>query len=372
MGIAEARETIRSCRYCFLCRYACPTFQATKLESVTPRGYALLLMEVDQGRKNWTPATVERFYQCTQCGLCRQICEYHWPEDELVLHARQAIVEAGQTPANVAALAAGLLSTKTGTAGLKVANEKPVPPNSKIRLLYFAGCQALEQRLEIVQANLKLLNVAGIEWDMLEEESCCGAAMFELGYAQEARIAAHHLAMRIAERQPEILLTGCAHCFRAFHEFYPAWDAGLPAGIQVMHTSQFFHTLANSGRLQIRQNSNGIQAAYHDPCQLGRKMGIYEQPRQLIANATGAPPLELFHDREAAECCGGGSLMHRTQPEISRQVALLRLERARETGANTLVTACQDCKTAFLNAQAGQSDKFNIMDLSELLSNSLA
>ena len=372
MGIAEARETIRSCRYCFLCRYACPTFQATRLESVTPRGYALLLMEVDQGRKDWTPATVERFYQCTQCGLCRQICEYHWPEDELVQHARQAIVTAGQAPANVVDLVADLIARKNSTAGLKAANGKPEISSPKIRLLYFAGCQALEQRMETVQANLTLLNAAGIEWDMLEEEACCGAALFELGYAQEARTAAQSLAKQITERQPDILLTGCAHCFRAFHEFYPDWEAGLPAGIQVVHTSQFFHTLVNSGRLRLRQDPDGVQAAYHDPCQLGRSMGIYEQPRHLIAAATGTAPLELFHNREVAECCGGGGLMHRTQPEISRQVARARLERVIESGANTLVTACQDCKTAFLNAQEGSSSQVKIVDLSELLSSSLA
>jgi glycolate oxidase len=371
MGIAEARETIRSCRYCFLCRYACPTFQAIRLESVTPRGYALLLMEVDQGRKDWTPTSIARFYQCTQCGLCRQICEYHWPEDELVRHARQAIVEAGQVPANVDALTAGLLSVRSRSIGLNAAITPSAQSGEKPRLLYFAGCQAMEQRMEIVQANLKLLNAAGIGWEMLEEESCCGAALFELGYTEEARQAAQNLAVRITERQPGILLTGCAHCFRAFIEFYPVWQAGLPAGIQVLHTSQYFHTLMNSGKLQINQNLYGVHVAYHDPCQLGRKMEVYEQPRQLIAAATGTPTLELFHNRELAECCGGGGLMHLTQPEISRHVALVRLQRAVDSGANTLVTACQNCKTSFLNAQNDQSNQIKIMDLSELLSSSL-
>jgi Fe-S oxidoreductase len=371
MGIAEARTTIRSCRYCFLCRYNCPTFMATKLESVTPRGFALLLMEVDQGRKDWTPESVARFYQCTQCGLCREICEYHWPEDELVRHARESIVAAGAAPANVTGVARELISKVTPTSGALAGFSPPARTWAKPQLLYFAGCQALVERTETVQANLKLLEAAGVEWDMLEEEICCGAALDELGYADEARQAAQRIAERIAARRPDILLTGCTHCLRAFREYYPAWQVELPPGIQILHTSQYFYTLIKSGALHLRRNQVGIQVAYHDPCQLGRKLGIYDEPRQLISAVTGANPLELFHNRELAECCGAGALMHLTQPDVSRWVARLRLERVLESGASTLVTACQDCKTAFLSCQDGVYSHLKIMELSELLSDSV-
>ena len=35
MGIDHVREVIKNCRFCFMCRHACPTFLATKLDSHT-------------------------------------------------------------------------------------------------------------------------------------------------------------------------------------------------------------------------------------------------------------------------------------------------------------------------------------------------
>jgi Fe-S oxidoreductase len=89
MGITEAKETIRACQFCFMCRYACPTFLATKLESVTPRGYALMLATIDRGQQAWSEDMVNRFYQCTLCGLCRAECEYNWPEDDPAMRQRK-------------------------------------------------------------------------------------------------------------------------------------------------------------------------------------------------------------------------------------------------------------------------------------------
>jgi len=369
MGIEEARETIRSCRYCFLCRYACPTFLASKLESVTPRGYALLLMEVDESRQDWTTEKAARFYDCSQCGLCRQICEYHWPEDELVRHAREAIVASGHAPEAVIRLATGFMERSEPPPGL--AGGQSHVPERKPRLLYFAGCQTLQDHPEIVEANQKLLTACGEDWGMLDEETCCGAPLYDLGYTREAQQAAGRLAERIEKWNPEILLTNCPHCLRSFQEHYPAWQVDLPPGIKIMHTSQYFQARLSDDSLKLKPNADFRHVAYHDACQLGRKMGVYNEPRELIASATGSPPLELYHAREQAECCGAGSVMGLTNPDLAGKIATLRLERAIEAGAETLVSACPNCKSAFTLGNNQLHANLRLLDLSELLLNQI-
>ena len=166
MGITGARETIRACRYCFMCRYACPTFLATKREAVTPRGYALLLMAIDGGKQQWTEDIVRAFYQCSLCGLGREDCEYHWPEDDMVRQAREEVVGTGHAPQAVQAAAAALVED-----GRPWAASLSLPASSHgPEVLYLAGCQARERRPEIVPAMARLLSAAGVRWAVLPEE----------------------------------------------------------------------------------------------------------------------------------------------------------------------------------------------------------
>lgn len=363
MGIAEVRETIRACQFCFMCRYACPTFLAIRLESVTPRGYALMLATVDQGQQDWTGDMVDRFYQCTLCGLCRQDCEYHWPEDELVRNAREDIVASGRAPARVEQAARTIRESNPGWEGIEglpagvIGKQKP-------EVLYLAGCQTRQSRPEIVAANAKIFQALGLDWGVLAEEGCCGASLYDLGYTDEARHMARRLAERIVETRPGLVVTGCSHCYRALVEFYPQWHLALPEEIKVLHTSQYFSRMLGEGRLKLNPTAHEGVLSYHDPCQLGRKMGVYEAPRQLIEAASGSPPAEMFHSRELAECCGAGSAMMLTDPETALKVARVRLDRAAENNTRTLVTACQNCKTALVGANGGQ---INILELSEFL-----
>jgi len=359
MGIADARETVRACRYCFMCRFACPTFLATKREAITPRGYALLLMQIDGGKQAWTEDIVSAFYQCSLCGLCRENCEYGWPEDDLVRHARQEIVSAGHAPQAVQAAAATLLENGRPRAdGVSLPVGKSGP-----EVLYLAGCQARLHHPEIVSATAQLLSALGVEWTVLAEESCCGAGLDDLGYPAEAKQKARALAAQIAQVSPRTIVTGCAHCTRSLKAFYPAWGVDLPAGIPVLHTAEYLSQMAAAGRLKLDGRAAAGGLGYHDPCQLGRKMGVYDAPRALIEAATGSAPRELFHSRALAECCGAGAAAFLAEPAVARRVARVRLERAVEAGVTTLVTACQNCK-ALLREAAG--DEIQVVDLAEL------
>jgi glycolate oxidase len=353
-----------------MCRHACPTFLATKLDSHTPRGYALLLSQIDEGHRNWAPATVDRFYQCSQCGLCREDCEYHWREDELVRNAREEIVQKDYTPERVKKIATSIIQYGTPHQEERALVGIPAGVLDKpdADVLYFAGCSARYNQQSIIISLSRIFHAAGVDWAMLDDEGCCGASLYELGYTKEAKTCAEKLAAKISKARPKVLVTGCPHCFRAFKNMYPEWKVELPSELQIFHTSQYLQMLLSEGTLRLTEDWDATTTfCYHDPCQLGRNMQEYDAPRSLIERATGQAPLELFHNREHAECCGAGSIMFLTDPDIAQKVAKKRLERVEETQAGIMVTACQNCKTNLDTAQTGMENCVRVMDLAELL-----
>ncbi len=369
MGIQEIRSTTESCKHCFMCRHACPTFLATKLDSHTPRGYALLLSEIDHGYQTWKDSIIERFYQCSRCGLCREDCAYHWAEDEVVRNAREEIVSGNMAPARVSAIASSIRQhgSPYGQKGKGEVSDACVPGRRNADVLYFAGCATRENHPDIARAVGKLLGALRADWTVLREEGCCGAPLFDLGYTKEAHAIAEGMVARIGELNPRLLLTGCPHCFRAFKELYPSWGVPLPEGLAVMHASQYLEQQLDQGSLKAKRKSGVANVCYHDPCQLGRKMGVFDAPRKLIAAAMGSPPRELFHDREKAECCGAGSIMHVTDPALTRRIARVRIQRARETESRIVVTACQNCKAAFQAAASEEGAELQVLDVVELM-----
>jgi len=100
---------------------------------------------------------------------------------------------------------------------------------------------------------------------------------------------------------------------------------------------------------------------------LGRKLGEYDAPRRLIEAGTGSKCIELFHSREAAECCGAGSVMFLTDPQIAIRVATKRISAIAETKSKLLITACQNCKQSLSYAKHNILPDIEVVDIVEFL-----
>jgi Fe-S oxidoreductase len=365
MGISNAGDTIRACRYCFMCRFSCPTFLATKRESVTPRGYALLLSRIEKRSLEWSEDVLSAFYRCSLCGLGREHCEYGWPEDEMIRQARAEIASLNLAPPSVQTAARKLINNEKGWRALDSLPSAQANPD----VLYLAGCQARERHPEIIAASARVFQASGVKWGVLSEEGCCGGGLYDLGLFAEARAKAEELGVRIRSLNPRMIVTGCAHCFRTFKEFYPAWGVTLPADSRVLHMTEFMSLMVREGSLALDGMLEDGKWGYHDPCMLGRKMGVYAAPRELLQLLSGRAPIELSHSREKAECCGAGSVTVQVEAATAFSVARRRLEKAGEAGVRTLVTACQNCKTVF--EEAAPEGKVRILDLVELVAGHL-
>jgi Fe-S oxidoreductase len=79
---------------------------------------------------------------------------------------------------------------------------------------------------------------------------------------------------------------------------------------------------------------------YHDPCQLGRGLGIYDAPRRVLERLAGHPVAEFRHRRRDARCSGAGGLLPQSFPQAAKGIARQRVAEHDQLGGGTIVTAC--------------------------------
>jgi heterodisulfide reductase subunit D len=126
----------------------------------------------------------------------------------------------------------------------------------------------------------------------------------------------------------------CPEGYRTFHLDYPRYFGKLP--FEVLHMSQ----LAAGASLPAGRRVGRV--TFHDPCRLGRHLGLYDPPRILLQAIDGLELVEMYHHRNTALCCGTSMWMNCGL--ASKQIQMTRLREARETGADVLVTACPKCQ----------------------------
>ena len=107
-----------------------------------------------------------------------------------------------------------------------------------------------------------------------------------------------------------------------------------------MHTTEYLLEQGFDMELKAEESTT---VTYHDPCRLGRQMGITEEPRELLGQVENVELVEMEHHGEDAMCCGVSSMM--SCSENARALRVSRMEEVRATGADTMLTSCPKCVT---------------------------
>ena len=223
---------------------------------------------------------------------------------------------------------------------------------------YFAGCMTLltPNTLSSMQ---KIFDAAreNVWWADKEGGVCCGRPLKLTGEVDSAQKMIDYNKTLFAKHNITTLVTSCPICLRVLREEYDL------KGIEVLHHSEYILRLMHQGRLQVGYSAEQ-RFTYHDPCELGRGSGIYDQPRAVI-EAIGEL-LEPAHNRKNALCCG--SSLANTAINDKQQLTIAQgvTEELDATGADTIVTACPLCKKAIT-----RSSSKRVADLSEIVAGSI-
>lgn len=213
-------------------------------------------------------------------------------------------------------------------------------------MLYFRGCTAREKQTGIQDATEKLLNLAGVDYHVLDDESCCGSVLLRTGFIRQGN---EQIRKNTETFGDETILTSCAGCYKTFREDYE--------NINVIHISQLLKQLIDEGKLDFSKDD--LNVTYHDSCHLGRHMEIFDDPRMVIESV--ADLVEMENNRENSLCCGAGGGVKSAYPEIADELSKARIKQAKDTNCNILITACPFCKLNLDN------DELEVLDLTEFL-----
>ena len=99
--------------------------------------------------------------------------------------------------------------------------------------------------------------------------------------------------------------------------------------------------------------------------------GVYEIPRDVIKAVPGVELVEMKRIKEYAWCCGAGGGVIDAYPDFAHWTAMERIEEAKSTGAEALVTACPWCKRNFTDALNASGERMKVMDIIELVEQSI-
>jgi glycolate oxidase len=241
-----------------------------------------------------------------------------------------------------------------------------------VDILLFTGCVTSYQDIHIIPNIMKILDKAGVSYTALgKDENCCGYITYLVGDKEFRGVAEKNLEA-FSKLKPKQIVTTCAGCYKTFKELYPKY---IPFNIEVLHAIEYINHLIQDEKLKLK-DGNPMKVAYHDPCDLGRHLNIFEPPRDLLNKIPGVRLLEFKNNRLLAKCCGGGGGLKAFDTELSGEIAYQRGLEALEVGADTVVSACPACKSNLQLAAAKlrkeKKGRIKVMDITELVAEKLS
>jgi len=267
----------------------------------------------------------------------------------------------------------------------ELAGETASPKNgSKTKMLLFAGCSTMRdpQAEKMPQTAVSLILKAGGDLGVLNDlskERCCGNPSLRMGDMDQFVAFAKENIKIYNEMGIDQLVTTCPFCYSTFRRDYA--DVGDKMNFEVVHILDLVDRLIKEGKLKPTKPIN-MTVTYHDPCHTGRMSsaglsgtgdftGIYQQPRDIIKSIPGMRLVEMNRTKDDNFCCGGGSWMKYGSHDFAQWTATQRIEEARSTGAEAIVTYCPHCEENLGEALTSQGNKMKIYNLLDLVWQSL-
>jgi Fe-S oxidoreductase len=325
--------------------------------------------------------TEDEIWACTTCRACHEACPVQLePIDAIFGLRRNLVMISTSNPAsklvrnplkNIEVKGhpwTGITLAREGwTEGLDI---KILSENSNVDILYWVGCtEALDYgSVKIAKAMSRLMEKAGVNFGILgTKESCCGDPARRLGNEYLFQRQAQKNIKILQSYHVKMIVTGCPHCYNTIKNEYPQFGGEF----EVIHHTELIANLLKEGRLRVGEGEGGV-ITYQDPCYLGRYNGVYQPPRQVLNHIPGWTVVEMGQNRERSFCCGGGGGRMWLEESIGQRISGMRLERAVETRAEIVATACPFCLQMFEDAikVKGVEETLKVMDIAELLDRS--
>jgi heterodisulfide reductase subunit D len=384
---------MEACTRCAECVAACPTYaESDENAEIHPQrkiarvkdfwkadhlGFLARLFGIRAASDEDLEAHSDGVYRCTLCGRCHVVCPVQIDTRSLWISMREQLVDWGLYPEVFDSLR-DRVTTQYNISGDDNANRlvwtqnmERVPEGLEAKkgaeTVYFMGCVGAmyPRAYGIPQSFVQILEHAGENFTTLGSgEWCCGFPLEIAGMGKHAHDLARHNVEAVRATGARRLVATCPSCYHTWaHEYSRLLEE--PLGFEVYHSVELLAELIDEGKIKLNGFSQAI--TYHDPCDLGRTSGIYDAPRRVIEAIPGIQFTEMADNRELALCCGGGGDVEMADASVTAAVSKRRIEQAQATGAQVVVSACQQCNRTLAEAARKNKIRMRAMDITEVV-----
>ncbi len=299
------------------------------------------------------------FDNCTECGRCTTICPMGINIARGVGIMREALSAAGHIPAEILALQQeqqnkgtflGAGSEQLRQAidvvrrrGIEVYLDKP-----KAEVLLLSTAPDILLFHDGLAATAKILNAANMDWTLRSEGFEAGNFGMLSGVLRTERKATETIIKQAIEIGAKLVIVPeCGHAYPALR-WVGAEVHGAVLPFRTVAISELLGELVADGRIRLKRDFPQ-KVFYHDACQLGRRGGIFEEPRTAL-KAMGADVRDSSQEGVLNWCCGGGggnSMNTRAAPQRAQAFEIKR-QQVESSGAEALVLSCASCRMTLL------------------------
>jgi glycolate oxidase iron-sulfur subunit len=265
----------------------------------------------------------------------------------------------------------------------------------RARVAFFAGCIAQVTFTALNEATIRVLTANGCDVVVPEAQRCCGALAAHAGAREEARAVARKnlVAFHLADFDAIVTnAAGCGSTLKEYHHLFthdePEYAAAKAFSHKVRDAAEFLWTLGLSAPLQPVGNStvkNGLDSAnaetqksfatipspvtklrvtYQDSCHLLHGQKVHEAPRQILR---AIPNLEFVELPYSEICCGSAGSYNITQTQTSLDLLAGKMEHAKSTKADLIITANPGCLLQMRAGAALHNTNQQVLHVIELL-----
>lgn len=391
-----------SCVHCGMCADACLFFTETQDPKYIPI-YKLLPM-----RKVWQqeytfwgklmkamglakPVTDEELGQweelvydsCTLCGRCSLICPVGNDITYMIRKMREGMVASGHSPEGLQqamkrSMTIGSpmgVTLQTLQAQIKHAEQEtglkiPVDKVGAEYLMLLSSAE-IAQFNEIIGAAAKIFQQADISWTLSSDAFEATNTGIQIGSSDLAAELIERIVKAAEKLQVKnVISPECGHAYTALR-----WEGpnliGRPYPFKVIHILELLEQLRFDGKLTT-QGKEQQRLTYHDPCQLARRGGVVDAPRNLL-NSVAQNFVEMTEHGIHNWCCGGGGGVSANEHADPLRIKVFSRKKKQldELNVTTIVTACSNCRNMLEDGLEHYNMDIEVVGLTETIANHL-
>ena len=371
----QLRQYLDICARCAICKDACHQYVATQDFKYLPARRAELirqiykkyfsktgefvpaLYEARDPDENLLEELYESTYACTGCRRCMYYCPFSIDTAWILSVAKGILIAAGYGNEMLGQLAdAAIFKSENPemfndviTQGFKDIEEElreetgddtiEVPVEREGAEILYVGLAGAHT----IKPAAKIFHAANQSWTMsLYEAANYG---FFFGDGEKAKkIAKRFMDEAVRLGVKEVVITECGHAYRVAALFYEAWS-GEKLPFKVTHILEVIDRFMAEGRLKLRKGAITTPITYHDPCQIGRNGGLYDEPRRIVSHIA-ADFRDLTPNKAEQWCCGGGGGLVALEDMKDTRIksGTKKVEQIQATGATRIASPCENCR----------------------------